>query len=36
LDEDDNAPTAQINKYFWNLSELKEVSCVFLVDCSKE
>jgi hypothetical protein len=32
LDEDDNAPTAQTNNHFLNGSELKEVSCVFLVD----
>jgi len=32
LDEDDNAPTFQTKKYFWNWSELKEVSCVFLVE----
>ena len=32
LDEDDNAPIAQRNKHFLNGSELKEVSCVFLVD----
>jgi len=25
LDEDDNIPTAQINKDFWFLSEMKEV-----------
>jgi len=35
LDEDDNAPTAQTNKHFLNGSELKEVSCVFLVDFSE-
>jgi hypothetical protein len=32
LDEDDNAPTAQIDEYFWYWSELKEVSFVFIVD----
>jgi len=32
LDEDDNAPIAQINKLSLNGSELMEVSCVFLVD----
>jgi len=32
LDEDDNAPTVQTKKYFWNWSELKEVSCDFLVE----
>ena len=32
LDEDDNAPIAQINTYFWNLSKLNEVRCIFLVD----
>jgi len=32
FDEDDNAPTSQIDEYFWNWSELKEVSFVFLVD----
>ena len=34
LDDDYNTPTAQINEHFWIWSELKEVSCVFLVDCS--
>ena len=32
LDEDDNTPTAQTNKHVLKVSELKEVSFVFLVD----
>jgi hypothetical protein len=32
LDEDDNIPTAQINKHWLNGSKLKAVSCMFLVD----
>ena len=32
LDEDDNAPVAQIKEHFLNGSVLKKVSCVFLVD----
>ena len=36
LDEDDNVPTAQINKHFWNLSESNWVRRVFLVDWRNE
>jgi hypothetical protein len=36
LDEDDNAPTSQTDEYFWDISESKDVRCVFLVYCSNE